>query len=298
MAERVCHGLVGDWLNAWLAAVGSTVLSDRLRLRWTTDTVPVAALSVEGDDDPVETLIAAWPDSERLNAMPIAYDWDRLPKMSRKVPVQSFSERARAVRSHPDSWALSSTMTDLHVYESGDTAHGPLDPPGPGTIKWLHHRLLKAHAHIDSPLDQVPASLEGRGSRVVDNGLGFDLTRVTTQADSSRKTVDPVIEVLCFFGLAMLPVRGAGVDLRMLRGRSRHSVRQRGWRVTPHRCFEWPVWRHAIDRMGLDALLDIWHEQHAHRSWERLGVHAAWRTVSYQSRSSSDPTVGYGSERL
>jgi hypothetical protein len=255
-------------------------------------------LSVDGDDDPVDTLISSWPDRDRINAMPIAHNWGELPAMSRKVPVQVFAARAEAVRSHPDSWTLSSTMTDLHVFESGEVAHGPLDPPGPGTIKWLHHRLLKTYTYVESLAEQIPASLEGRGSRVIDNGLGFDLTRVTTQADSSRKAVDPVIEVLCFFGLAMLPVRGAGVDMSVRRRRSRDSVRQRGWQMAPHRHFEWPAWEHAIDRMGIDALLDLWRPHRARRSWGPLGVHAGWRTVSYESRSSSDPTVGYGSERL
>ena len=298
MAERICYGLAADWLNAWLAAVGSTVLNDRIHLRWTTDTVPVAVLSVEGDDDPVDVLVASWPDDARLAGMPIANEWSDLCGMGRKVPVDLFVERAHAVRSHADSWTLSSTMTDLHVYESGEVAHAPLDPPGPGTVKWLHHRLLKTHAHVESPSEQLTATLEGRGSRVVDNGLGFDLTRVTAQADSSQKTVDPVIEVLAFFGLALLPVRGAGIDQRMQGARSRNSVRQRGWRSTPHACFEWPAWRQPIDRAGVDALLDAWDERHDPESWTRLGVHAAWRTVGYSSGNPKDPTRGYGSERL
>ena len=313
MAERVCNGLPADWLNAWLAAVGATVLGEEMRLRWTTDTIPVAVLSVDGDDDPVEVLAASWPDEERLNAMPVAHEWSGLNTMGRKVSVDVFVERARAVRSHVDSWTLSSTMTDLHVYESGEVGHGPLDPPGPGTVKWLHHRLLKTLSHVELSATRLAATLEGRGSRVVDNGLGFDLTRVTTQADGSQKTVDPIIEVLAFFGLALLPVRGDGVDQRMTRTRSRTSVRQRGWQRTPRRCFEWPVWEQSLDLASIDALLDAWHSsrrrgrgdqidvdqlRYDRKAWERLGVHAGWRTVEYESRSSSDPTVGYGSERL
>ncbi len=313
MAERLCQGLPADWLNAWLAAVGATVLSDAIRLRWTTDTTPVAVLSVDGDDDPIGALAAAWPGDQRLAEMPIASEWPAVNRMERKVTVDVFGERARAVRSHADAWTLSSTMTDLHVYRGGEVAHAPLDPPGPGTIKWLHHRLLKTLAHVDSPANRIAATLEGRGLRVVDNGLGFDLTRVTTQADSSRKTVDPVVEVLAFFGLALLPVRGDGIDQRTERSRSRSSVRQRGWLTTPHRCFEWPVWRQFLDLASIDALFDVWVNSrrwkrgertgteartYDRRAWERLGVHAAWRTVGYESRSSSDPTVGYGSERI
>ena len=313
MTERICHGLPADWLNAWLAAVGATVLNDGIRLRWTTDTIPVAVLSADGDDDPVDVLAASWPDNDRLRAMPISYEWSGLNRMGRKVFVDVFAERARAARSSADSWTLSSTMTDLHVYKSGEVAHGPLDPPGPGPIKWLHHRLLKTLAHVDAPAAQMTATVEGRGSRVVDNGLGFDLTRVTTQADSSQKTVNPVVEALAFFGLALLPIRGDGIDQRTGRIRSRTSVRQRGWQSTPHRYFEWPAWRQSLDMAAIDALLDQWHRSrrtvrggHAdvdrpaydREAWNRLGVHAAWRTVGYESRSSADPTVGYGSERL
>ena len=313
MAERVCRGLGADWLNAWLAAVGATVLSETMRLRWTTDTVPVAVLSVVGDEDPVDVLAASWPSDDRVHAMPIAHESSGRLGMERKVPAHTFADRAQALRSHIDSWTLSSTMTDLHVYESGEVAHAPLDPPGPGTIKWLHHRLLKTREYVDDPAQQIAATLDGRGLRVVDNGLGFDLTRVTTQADSSRKTVDPVVEVLAFFGLALLPARGDGVDQRASRVRSRSTVRQRGWHVAPHRCFEWPAWRQPIDLAAIDALLDAWHSiRRSNRGdrpaseWaaydrtksERLDIHAAWRTVGYESRSSSDPTVGYGSERL
>ena len=313
MTERECPGLPADWLNAWLAAVGATVLNDAIQLRWTSDTIPVAVLSVDGDDDPIDALVAAWPGDERLNAMPITSEWPALNRMERKVSVDVFGERARAVRSHADAWTLSSTMTDLHVYQGGEVAHAPLDPPGPGTIKWLHHRLLKTLAHVDSPVECITATLEGRGLRVVDNGLGFDLTRVTTQADGSRKTVDPVVEALAFFGLALLPVRGDGIDQRTERSRSRSSVRQRGWLTTPHPCFEWPVWRQFLDMASIDALLDVWARSrrwkrragggaeaptYDYETWDRLGVVASWRTVGYESRSSSDPTVGYGSERL
>lgn len=315
MAERVCPGLAADWLNAWLAAVGSTVLDDRIQLHWTPEPVPLAVLSVDGDDDPADVLIAAWPNRERLAAMPVACECPGLPRMGRKVHVDVFRERVRAARSHSDSWTLSSTVTDLHVDDDGEASHAPLDPPGPGPTGSLHDRLLKSHKHVDSPPEQVLATLEGRASRVVDNGLGFDLARVTGQADKSQKTVDPAVEVLAFFGLALLPVRGDGTDQRMPGARSRTSTRQRGWRTTPPRRFEWPAWLQPLDREGIDALLDAWHDslppmhrpgpdeeraapKHNRAPWERLGVHAAWRTVGYQSRSRSDPTRGYGSEPL
>ena len=63
MAEVICRGLPASWLNAWLAAVGTTVLDSRIKLRWTTDSTPRAVLCAEGVD-PVEALAASWPDRD------------------------------------------------------------------------------------------------------------------------------------------------------------------------------------------------------------------------------------------
>ena len=100
-------------------------------------------------------------------------------------------------------------MTDLSVDESGEVAHAPFDPAGPGTIKWLHHRLVKVHGRMwtDSAA-QFRESLAGQAERVKDNGLGFDQTRLGSLQDATDPWVDPVIEVFAFFGLALLPVRG------------------------------------------------------------------------------------------
>lgn len=306
MDEFVCRGLPGSWLNAWLAAVGSTVLDDRLRLRWTTEPTPVAVLSTDGLGDPLDILADAWPTRERLEAMPIAREHDDLSTMERTVPVGVFVERASALRSHPDAWTLSSTMTDLGVYKGGEVVHAPLDPTGPGTIKWLHHRLLKVYQEVESPDEDLRRSFSGSGKRVKNNGLGFDLARITAQADASDKLVDPVIEVLAFFGLALLPVRSSGIDMTLPGVNIRPERQQRGWqKIRPLGFgFDRPAWEQSLDAAGIDALLDAWHHSLVLRTQRKsgelrsLGVHAAWRTVGYQQRGSADKTVGYGSERL
>ena len=61
MAEVICPGIPASWLNAWLAAVGATVVDSRIRLRWTTGRTPAAVL-VADEVDPVEALAASWPD--------------------------------------------------------------------------------------------------------------------------------------------------------------------------------------------------------------------------------------------
>ena len=299
MIEMACPGWPASWVNAWLAAVGATVLDERIRLRWTTDGEPTAVLSSEALD-PVAALVESWPDADFLSDLPIAEDWDGAARLQRKVPLDAFTARARAARSHRHAWTLSSTMTDLSVDERGEVVHAPFDPAGPGTIKWLHHRLLKVHRHVDCPAARLRESLAGRADRVDDNGLGFDLTRLGSLSDDSGNWVDPVVEVLAFFGLAVFPVRGRGADKRVAR-HADIAVRQRGWRQAAgseeRRGFHWPAWSQPLDSDGIDALMDVWNPAKK-GTWEGIGVHEGWRTVQYQRRGGGDRTVGFGSERL
>ena len=298
MTEIACPGWRASWVNAWLAAVGATVLDERIRLHWTTDADPVAVLSSE-DVDPLDAFVESWPDAESLSQLPIAEDWRDTARLQRRVPVEAFVARARAARSDEHSWTLSSTMTDLSVDERGEVAHAPFDPAGPGTIKWLHHRLLKVHGHVDDPAARLRDSVLGRTDRVKDNGLGFDQTRLGSLQDATDRWVDPVVEVLAFFGLALLPVRGRGTDRQL--ARSADVARQRGWREGDgsgeRRSFHWPAWSRPLDRDGIDALLDLWNPERR-RGWARLGVHAAWRSVQFERRSSADSTRAIGGVRL
>ena len=298
MADLICPGLPASWVNAWLAAVGATRLEPRLRLRWTLDNLPRAVLCAD-DADPAELLAAAWPARRRLHELPIADAWGDTPPLERKVSVSAYAARARAARSHTSSWTLSSTMTDLDVAASGEVAHAPFDPAGPGPTKWLHHRLVKVHGRIDPTVARMAESLRGTANRVKDNGLGFDITRLASQADKTTKWVDPVIEVLAFFGLALLPVRGIGTDKRTNKF-ARSSARQRGWkrdRAGTELRFHWPAWSPPLDSAAIDALLDIWSWKDRRR-WASVGVHGGWRTVRFQRRSSRDVTRGFGAERL
>ena len=299
MTEMICPGLPADWVNAWLAAVGATRLEPRLQLRWTLDSVPLAVLCAD-DADPVHLLAEAWPTSRTLQELPIAETWGDTSPVRRKVSVEDFAIRARAARSDSFSWTLSSTLTDLDVSASAEVAHAPFDPAGPGTIKWLHHRLVKVHGHVDPTVTLMADSLRGASSRVKDNGLGFDITRLASQADRTAKWVDPVIEVLAFFGLALLPVRGAGTDGSINKS-VRSSSRQRGWKRLSEgrsiRCFVWPAWSEPLDFDGIDALMDIWKWRDRSR-WDRVGVHGGWHSVRYEKRGSGDTTRGYASERL
>ena len=297
MTEITCPGLPASWINGWLASVGTTVLDPRIRLRWTEGN-PVAVLSAE-DLDPVAALVESWPSKALLERLPIAEEWNGAGTLRRKVPVDDFGARAEAIRGDPHAWTLSSTMTDLSVDEAGEVMHAPFDPAGTGPMKWLHHRLLKVWAKVEPSEERIRLSLKGQSGRVRDSGLGFDQARVGSLADDTNVLVDPAVEILAFFGLAILPVRGTGRDARVHR-QSDLGLRQRGWRKMPStaaRSFCWPAWGQSLDCDAIDALLDAWRPG-VRRAWTRLGVHAGWRTVGYHARSSSDPTRAFGSERL
>lgn len=300
MPSIICPGLPGEWINGWLAAVGVTVLDSRLRLSWTEDASPVAVLAVD-DGDPVEALSQAWPRPEAVENLPLAREWRESSTLGRKVPVKVFAERARAARSNPQSWTLSSSLTDLEVDKNGEVEHAPFDPPAPRG-SWLHDRLLRVYRRVDSSVDELRDALAGLAVRVKDNGLGFDHRRLGSQSDTTTIRVDPVVESLAFFGLALFPVRGSGTDARLAARRKR--VLQRGWRhvevVADRRRelrFQWPAWTTPLDCHGIDALLDVW-RPHRKKSWPTTGVHAAWETVRYESRGTADSTRAYGSRRL
>jgi len=301
MPEVTCPGLPADWVNGWLGAVGTTVLDSRLKLHWSQDTTPVAIISSR-DKDPIDTLVSAWPGSAMLDDLPVAEQWpsgrtESRVRLPRKVPVEALRTRMREARGHPHSWALTSSMTDLWADKTGEAGHAPFDPPAPRGIT-LHQRLTNAHAHIDTPNDWIPPCLEGRGRRVKGNGLGFDQTRIGSQGDDAEKWTDPVVEVLAFFGLALLPARGAGVDLRISPS-AEMIVRQKGWlkpTKAEHRFF-WPAWNQPLDRHGIDALLDAW-DPERRLTWRRYGIHAAWKSVQFKRTSDADVTRAYGAERL
>ncbi len=308
---RECPGLPAEWVNGWLAAVGTTVLDPQIKLSWTSGPSPIAVLH-HPHREPVAALSRAWPHRQRLQDMPLARDYEGNAALVRQVPVETFVERVDLSRGHPDAWTLTSSLTDLAI-DSGKASHAPFDPAGPGPTKWLHHRLLKTYDHViqedlDEVANAIENAIEGISIPVSDNGLGFDISRLPDRArEGVPNMVDPVVEVFAFFGLALLPVRGDGVRRRYERVRQRgHGIGGRSEGV-----FVWPAWSQPLDRWGIDALLDAWHLtwrpqkvgdvlqwRTRHIDWTRLGVHAGWVTRPYRRSASADSTRGFGSERL
>ena len=305
MSSRECPGLPAEWLNAWLAAVGTMVLVPSMRLSWADGASPYAILHASDGSDPIDLLVDAWPTKERIADMPIAARWLGLQPMERTVPLAVFQDRARHGRSHADIWTLSSTVTDLYLSGGNpkrppEVEHSKLDPAGPGPVKWLHHRLGRVTEWVDDPAKWIVASFAGRPRRVNDNGLGFDITRITSLADSSTKRADPVVETLAFFGLKMFPMRGSGTAPGQSTGSWRSHVRQRSWFLDPdsgRRRMMWPAWSQALQMSGIDALLDIW-DPRQRRRWRQFGVHSAWCSTEFEGRGSADTTRGVGSQPL
>ena len=296
--QKVTSGWLANSVNTWLAAIGTTVLVPGMRVGWTEEALPEAILEYPYGD-PVQAVVDAWPSSKRIQEMPLSdlrlYKRKDTGKLKRKVLVEVFSEHLISNRCHPDAWTLTSTMTDLAVGDDNTAGNGSFDPAGPGTIKWLHHRLQKTYDSVTNPDHQIRASLTGLPQYMAGNGLGFDIARLGHSEDN---WIDPVAEVLTFFGLAMFPVRGDGIK------RKYSSARQRGWQGTRQRNFVWPAWKQPLDRYAIDALLDVWwyHNRDGNKPvnwqqnslWKQLGIKAVWQSPRYTPTGSADRTCAYG----
>lgn len=284
MAERTCHGLPVDWLDGWLAAVGSTVLVPGMKLRWSDDPLPVAILLAPGEGDPSDYLLSRLPSQSDVDSWPIARHLDGHSELKWDVDLDTWKDRAALARRSPDGWMLAALYTDLQ-YERTKRQHtigrGQFATPMPkgGTIHDRLRKLVPAARDAD-----VSASLAGNGLRISANGLGFDVGRVGSLADDTEMLVDPLIELLAFYAMAVFPVRGNG----------RADARQRGWagRRGETGAFRWPAWSEPLDVTAIDALLDA-----PDTGARRLGVTGWWRVVPFESRGTSDVTRAYGSLR-
>lgn len=307
MTSHRCPGLTGDWLNAWLAAIGITVLIPDARLSWTTTQPPVATIHT-GDVRPLAEQIA-----ERL---PTPQQWwdgnpaiapaaDTEKKNSRKMTPEEYLERAQQER-QAHSLTLAASLTDLAGRTPNDS-HSPFDPAAPGSTGGVFHRVLDCLTALpgDPPerVEWILKTLEGPGRRVAVNGLGFDIQRIVSgsvdkdaRGANANKKVDPVIETLAHEALAHFPVRGDG-----------SAQLTRGWmgRRTAKGSFAWPCWSQPLDRWAVDALLDRFTEQRSvtgddtttmRARTRSVGVTKAFRVVPYEGKGGNDKTRGYGSQ--
>ena len=288
MGERVCPGLPADWLNAWLGAIGALVLVPELRLHWSDDPIPLAVLTSPGDDDPADLVVAAWPTPDDIAGLPIARHLEGHRELALNPSVEDWMDRVQISRRAPSGWALTSLYTDLawsNVERKHMIERGQFHTPMPGRDNTMHDRLRKLVT--TSEVGDLGRALEGSGRRIANYGLGFDVSRISSLADESSMMVDPVIEVLAFFGLALFPSRGDG---------SRR--RQRGWsRSTMDAgAFRWWTWVEPLDVAAVDALLDV--AATGVDGARRAGATGPWEILPFEARGTSDVTRGYGSRRV
>jgi len=287
MPSTEAPGLRGDWLNGWLAALGITVLLADAHLRWTGGGAPHAVIEHDGHSL-AERVTEALPPPPDLARLVIAKEHsDSEASFPRNVPLAAYRSRAALARRDHD-WSLSSSVTDLGRDEGSELAeHSPFDPPAPRG-ETLHDRVLRCRDALAGDIGGwVSGCLDGAGRRIKANGLGFDHRRLIASGDAPVTFVDPVIELLAFFGLSFFTVRGTG----------RRSA-TRGWTGPPSRrgSFRWPVWAPSLDRWAVDALLDAFYAARARA--QVTGVTGVYQTVPYVPKASSDATRAFASERV
>lgn len=283
MADFHAPGLTADWLNAWLAAIGVTVVVPETRLRWSDDPRPHAAFS--SGDTLIDDLVVRLPAVDDLAQLVIAkHHPGSDTELGQKIDATTYRDRAALARRQADA-TLAIVSTDLADAQDGRLPGSPFNPPVPKGLT-LHDRVVDCRRALgDDPTGALAASLAGRGVRRKINGLGFDYRRILVASDPiGDKWADPVIELLAFCALTLLPSRGDG-----------HHARFRGWTQPPSRrgAFSWPAWTPALTGVGIDALLDrFW------RADDLPEVRRAYRSVPYRSLGSSDMTRGYASEAV
>lgn len=304
MQHYVARGLPADWLNAWLAAIGITVLVPEARLGWTDDYVPKAVLSWPGDDDLPNLIATHLPSVDDLEQLTIA----GLPQ---NIERDQYREAAARARQDHDL-SLGVITTDLGTQPQKNTLpNGPFNVGAPRG-ETVFRRLRACRRALDNGAslgEQVTDVLNGRGRRVKLNGLGFDYRRIAAPvAGEADKLVDPVVECLCYHGLLLHPMGGDGTNQR-----------QRGWFGSPRRRrgFVWPSWKPELDRWSIDALLDVIYGDTARMAatsgaprtslapqlklpaaWRRLGAAGLYGHVPFRQTGASDATRGYATERL
>ena len=277
LVEVGAPGLPADWLNAWLAAIGVTVLVPEVKLSWTDEVVPHAVFWVPEDMDLAQAVYDALPSDDELAAMPIArHHPESSLEFPHKVTPEVFRDRARLERGRKTR-ILAFCVTDLARYPGkSELSRSAFNPGVPGGLT-LWERIKLCGRNLASP-KQVDETLLGVPHRIRGAGLGFDCRKAPSGVPvDETKYIDPVIEVLVAAALPLFPVRGDG-----------KRERTRGWngRSLERGAFSWFSWVHPLDAWAIDAVLD--QPSVVAIQW--------WRSVPFQPLNPSDTTRAIYSE--
>lgn len=278
MSEYEAPGWPAEWLNAWLAALGVTILLPDVALRWTSGPRPYAVFVGDVDSLP-ERLAATLPTVEEIDSYVISLED---PTWKRSAPLRLFASLAESARRESDG-TLAMWGTDIVSDASREplTAVGRFNTPGPGTVRQLPQRLRRCREKLEEPCgNSVESSLRGTLGRVGGFGLGFDYRRISSPTwNSTQPMVDPVVECLAFFGLVFVPSRGRP-----------STSNTRGWSAGKESAFAWVAWQLPLRAAAIDAMLD--------RYWSGKSVgEVNYRSILYSGQG-SDTTVGLGSRKV
>jgi hypothetical protein len=288
-------GLQADWLNAWLAAIGVTVLVPDVKLSWTDDVVPHAVFWVPEGMDLARAVYEALPTEDDLEKMTIAPQ-GRGGVLGQKVTDEAlYRARASHARTCHDT-SFECAYTDLAPEPDGSSPIGRgqfnVGMEGKETLWRRLEKCIHALREGDRPVDRIGASLgirpDGDRPLVGTNGLGFDPRRLPSglSAPGNWPTVDAAVEIFAFFGIQRLPVRGDGV-----------TVLQKPWlRQGQMRrpSLTYGCWATPLDSWGVDALLDLMLARSSRRE-SPLPVHSFFRVVRLRNFDGSKK-VAYFSE--
>lgn len=289
--EYVARGLTADWLNAWLAAIGATVIVPDLSLSWTEDPLPAANFTWEGSMSLPERIAHYLPSTSELERLAIARTHSQSSTVFDRNPSPvAFAGRAEVARRNGD-YSLGMSLTDLGAKPGEGYVHSPFDPPAArGTTLW--DRVVACRSALTTPVTDLDATLTGGGRRIRANGLGFDHRRFLSPADPKGDVwVDPVVECLAFCGLLIFPIRGNGT-----------SPATRGWSNRQSRAgaFRWMAWQQPLNVTGIDALLDhYWNTTSNKHPTDFVSASITqFESLAYTPRATMDQTRGYASRRV
>ena len=231
----------------------TTVLDSRIRLGWTTERTPTAVL-VADDVEPVEALgrFLARPGAACRAAHRRALA--RLSAMPRRVGVEAFKAGhmppatpvlVDAVVDHDRSHVGRKRRGSPRAVRSGRARNDQVAAPPPAEV----------HGEVVPSVERLMQSLLGTAERVNDNGLGFDLTRMGSQADGTARTSTRLSK--CSPSSGSPCCQFAHRNRREPASVSYSAAVQRGWvRVRADKReyrFKWPAWSAALDRAAIDA---------------------------------------------
>jgi hypothetical protein len=273
MPTTIAPAWTADWLNAWLATIGAALLVPDLRVAWSTALRPTAVLS-HPTRDPLDAIGDAFPTGDAVASLAVARDLPGLPELPRNVTRDAY--RARAALGRTDG-TLGATLTDLAPSDEKPVVDWRLNPPAPKGLT-IGQRVDTVRQAIPEPHPALDQSIVG-AVRIPGNGLGFDVRRLTLPTDPvGGNWVDPVVELLAFVGLCLVPLRGNGKSATT--------------RISPATGpLRWPTWTEPLTATGIDTFLD-------RATIDRTLADVWFESRGYQTINSSDPTRGYGSTRV